>query len=197
MSEVKNEAVEQAAVQAEESKMKLSKVYDFEGTKVSEIDFSGLENLTANDMIKANKVLNTSGNVTVLPETVTPAPSALDAPSESVTVTVVSTSSSASASAARRSASDTAAVSAMTVPEERLTAAAPPAASALPQPTSERQSARASIIERIFFIRMLSFPYSSQPSAARCMRLISRFPFRQRSASMNAFSSPARRSMIS
>lgn len=69
MSEVKNEAVEQAAVQAEESKMKLSKVYDFEGAKVSEIDFSGLENLTANDMIKANKVLNTSGNVTVLPET--------------------------------------------------------------------------------------------------------------------------------
>ena len=72
MSEVKNEAVEQAAVQAEESKMKLSKVYDFEGAKVSEIDFSGLENLTANDMIKANKVLNTSGNVTVLPETETP-----------------------------------------------------------------------------------------------------------------------------
>lgn len=69
MSEVKNEVVEQAAVQAEESKMKLSKVYDFEGAKVSEIDFSGLENLTANDMIKANKVLNTSGNVTVLPET--------------------------------------------------------------------------------------------------------------------------------
>lgn len=30
MSEVKNEVVEQAAVQAEESKMKLSKVYDFE-----------------------------------------------------------------------------------------------------------------------------------------------------------------------
>ena len=62
MSEVKNEVVEQVAVQAEESKMKLSKVYDFEGAKVSEIDFSGLENLTANDMIKANKVLNTSGN---------------------------------------------------------------------------------------------------------------------------------------
>lgn len=69
MSEVKNEVVEQAAVQAEESKMKLSKVYDFEGAKVSEIDFSGLENLTADDMIKANKVLNASGNVTVLPET--------------------------------------------------------------------------------------------------------------------------------
>ena len=55
MSEVKNEVVEQAAVQAEESKMKLSKVYDFEGAKVSEIDFSGLENLTANDMIRRTR----------------------------------------------------------------------------------------------------------------------------------------------
>lgn len=52
-----------------ESILKLSRTYDFEGTKVSEIDMSGLESLTANDMIKANKVLNTSGNVTVLPET--------------------------------------------------------------------------------------------------------------------------------
>ena len=42
MSEVKNEVVEQAAVQAEESKMKQSKVNDFESAKVSEIDFSGL-----------------------------------------------------------------------------------------------------------------------------------------------------------
>lgn len=31
MSEVKNETVEQVAVQVEESKMKLSKVYDFRG----------------------------------------------------------------------------------------------------------------------------------------------------------------------
>ena len=82
MSEVKNEVVEQAAVQAEESKMKLSKVYDFEGAKVSEIDFSGLENLTANDMIKANKVLNTSGNVTVLEYTLVIAASATDYPIE-------------------------------------------------------------------------------------------------------------------
>ncbi len=34
---------------------------------------------------------------------------------------------------------------------------------------------------------MLSFPYSSQPSAACCMRRIFRFPFRQRSASGNKF----------
>ena len=49
--------------------VKLSKSYKFEDETISEIDMSGLENLTANDMIKANKVLNNSGNVSVLPET--------------------------------------------------------------------------------------------------------------------------------
>lgn len=69
MNEVKEtkEVMEQVA--GEEKVLKLSKIYDFEGYKVSEIDMSGLEDLTANDMIKANKVLNSSGNVTVLPET--------------------------------------------------------------------------------------------------------------------------------
>ncbi len=67
MKETK-EVMEQAAGK-EENVLKLSKVYDFEGHKVSEIDMSGLEDITANDMIKANKVLNSSGNVTVLPET--------------------------------------------------------------------------------------------------------------------------------
>lgn len=66
MKETKG-VMEQAA--DKENVLKLSKVYDFEGCKVSEIDMSGLEDLTANDMIKANKVLNSSGNVTVLPET--------------------------------------------------------------------------------------------------------------------------------
>lgn len=49
--------------------LKLTKTYDFEGDKISTIDFSNLENITANDMIKANKILNNSGTVTVLPET--------------------------------------------------------------------------------------------------------------------------------
>nr|WP_325300169.1 phage tail assembly protein [uncultured Dysosmobacter sp.] len=49
--------------------VKFSKSYKFEDETISEIDMSGLENLTANDMIKANKVLNNSGNVSVLPET--------------------------------------------------------------------------------------------------------------------------------
>ena len=49
--------------------IKLTRTYDFEGEKISTVDFSNLENITANDMIKANKILNNSGTVTVLPET--------------------------------------------------------------------------------------------------------------------------------
>jgi hypothetical protein len=47
----------------------LSKIYDFEGDKIKTIDMSGLENIKARDMVKANKVLNNSGTiVSVLPE---------------------------------------------------------------------------------------------------------------------------------
>ena len=52
-----------------EMKLKLSKEYDFEGQKIGEIDLSGLDNLTAADMIQANKVLANNGTVSVLPET--------------------------------------------------------------------------------------------------------------------------------
>ena len=38
-----------------EMKLKLSREYDFEGQKICEIDLSGLDNLTAADMIQANK----------------------------------------------------------------------------------------------------------------------------------------------
>lgn len=54
---------------SKEAVIKLSRTYDFEGEKIKEIDMSGLEEITANDMIKANKVLNNNGTVTVLPET--------------------------------------------------------------------------------------------------------------------------------
>ena len=57
-----------ATQEAEENIIKLSKTYDFEGEKIQELDFSGLENVTADDMIKANKVLASSGAVSVLPE---------------------------------------------------------------------------------------------------------------------------------
>ena len=63
MAEETNVKVEEGDI------LKLSKTYDFEGDKISQIDFSGLENVTANDMIKAQKVLSNTGTVTVLPET--------------------------------------------------------------------------------------------------------------------------------
>ena len=46
----------------------LSKTYDFEGEKISEIDFSGLEDVTAKTMIKANKVLTATGDVQIMTE---------------------------------------------------------------------------------------------------------------------------------
>ena len=36
--------------------------------QISEIDFSGLEDVTAKTMIKANKVLTASGDVQIMPE---------------------------------------------------------------------------------------------------------------------------------
>lgn len=73
MSEVKKpEIVEIPKKEAElenENILKLSKVYKFEDTTIGEIDMSGMENLTADDMIKANRVLSSSGNVSVLQET--------------------------------------------------------------------------------------------------------------------------------
>lgn len=67
VTDIKKTAQTQEADDAE-SIVQLSKTYDFEGEKVSKLDFSGLEDITANDMIKANKVLSTSGTVSILPE---------------------------------------------------------------------------------------------------------------------------------
>lgn len=49
--------------------IKLTKTYQFEGETIAEIDMSGLDNITANDLIKASKVLQAAGTVTVMPET--------------------------------------------------------------------------------------------------------------------------------
>ena len=49
--------------------IKLTKTYQFEGETIAEIDMSGLDNITANDLIKAGKVLQAAGTVTVMPET--------------------------------------------------------------------------------------------------------------------------------
>lgn len=63
-----DEAKKKAAPENEHI-VELSRTYDFEeGEKVSQIDFSGLEDVTAETMIKANKVLVGAGDVQVLPE---------------------------------------------------------------------------------------------------------------------------------
>ena len=45
-----------------------NKPYTFEGTTYTKVDLSGLDNLTAADMIAANKVLDRTGSFTFLPE---------------------------------------------------------------------------------------------------------------------------------
>lgn len=45
-----------------------NKPYSFEGTIYEKVDLSGLDNLTAADMIAANRVLDRTGSFTFLPE---------------------------------------------------------------------------------------------------------------------------------
>ena len=71
MSDYKtNAAADNAAAKKEKNEhlVKLSKEYNFEGETISEIDLSGMENLTAESMIKAEKVLTSNGMVSVMPE---------------------------------------------------------------------------------------------------------------------------------
>lgn len=46
----------------------LSKEYPFEEKTISKLNFLGLETMTANDMINANKVLVKSGSIVAVPE---------------------------------------------------------------------------------------------------------------------------------
>ena len=48
--------------------LELSRAYSFEGETIKEIDFSGLENVTAKTMVKASRTLAAEGDVQVLPE---------------------------------------------------------------------------------------------------------------------------------
>ena len=72
MAEVKNDVIEikkNGVVEVNDQfTLRLSRTYLFEGEEISEIDFSGLDNVTAETMIKANKTLTVSGDVSVLPE---------------------------------------------------------------------------------------------------------------------------------
>ena len=64
--EVKDGKVEVSA--DEERTLELTKTYSFEGEQISVIDFSGLEDITADDMIRANNIMTNAGTVAVVPE---------------------------------------------------------------------------------------------------------------------------------
>lgn len=65
-----NKEIKAAEIAAEEdsSIVKLSKPYHFEDQTYTEIDLSGMDSLTAEDMIAADKFLTRSGNFTFMPE---------------------------------------------------------------------------------------------------------------------------------
>ena len=42
--------------------------YEFEGETITELDFSGMDDITAKDMIQANNLLTRSGRVVAVPE---------------------------------------------------------------------------------------------------------------------------------
>ena len=49
--------------------VKLSKTYNFEGESISQIDFSKIENVNAKAMMKASRIMTTSGDVQLVQET--------------------------------------------------------------------------------------------------------------------------------
>lgn len=61
-----NKAV--AAEQDTENLFYFSRPYHFEGQDYTEIDLGGMENLTAKDMIAAEKYLSKSGTISPIPE---------------------------------------------------------------------------------------------------------------------------------
>ncbi len=64
--EIKDGKVEVSA--DEERTLGLTKTYMFEEQQISVLDFSGLEDITADDMIRANNIMTNAGTVAVVPE---------------------------------------------------------------------------------------------------------------------------------
>lgn len=62
------EAAKEKAADENGNIAKFTHTYNFEGEEIREIDMSGMEELTANDMIQANKQMSSSGNVSIIPE---------------------------------------------------------------------------------------------------------------------------------
>lgn len=68
--EINNTEFTQEEINAlEERILKLSKTYNFEGEEINTVDLNGLDNITADQMILAQKMITRSGNTTALLET--------------------------------------------------------------------------------------------------------------------------------
>ncbi len=64
--EIKDGKVE--VVPDEERTLELTRTYEFEGEKISSLDFSRIEELSARDMIRANNIMVREGTVTASAE---------------------------------------------------------------------------------------------------------------------------------
>lgn len=64
--EVKDGAVE--VIPDEERTLELTRAYAFEGETISSLDFSGLEEINAESIIRANNIMVRAGTVAVVPE---------------------------------------------------------------------------------------------------------------------------------
>lgn len=68
MSEPKNNKNAEIIDDENSLVIKFKKPYSFEGKDYDEIDLSGLENVTGNDMVQVNKILGKQGQLPVLQE---------------------------------------------------------------------------------------------------------------------------------
>lgn len=70
MEKVENENMTVETAETEENQMviKLAKPYHFEDQTYTEIDLSGLENLTGRDMVAVSKTLTRQGDVSMIQE---------------------------------------------------------------------------------------------------------------------------------
>lgn len=62
------QVVEDGEIIEVDNVVKFVKPYKFEGVEYTEVDLSGLENITATDMIEAEKLYGRSGGFSFLPE---------------------------------------------------------------------------------------------------------------------------------
>ena len=62
------QATENVEVIDNENVVEFAKPYKFEGKEYTEVDLSGLENITAADMIEAEKLYGRSGGFSFIPE---------------------------------------------------------------------------------------------------------------------------------